>query len=393
MKLLFFTEARLGQTPDKKFYSNDQSFSYQIFKRYLKFFDSVLIVARSSVISHDAINEDTRVDNKDVKVLPLPHYIGPFQYLIKRNNLIKTLRNYIDANSDATIICRVPGMIGTTAAKYLIPKNRPYGVEVVGDPQDVFAPGSFNHPLRPVFRHRVAKDLRAVVKGAAASIYVTKETLQLRYPPANNSFSTYASDVMLPPEAFVMEAKVLRKSPPFSIVTVGTLAAMYKSPDIAIAALSILKQKELSVSLQWLGDGGYRPAMIALAKKTGISDRVSFVGNVASAAEVRRYLDKADLFVLPSRTEGLPRALVEAMARGLPCIGTEVGGIPELLDKQALIPINNAELLAEKIDRFLNTPGLADAQAKRNLSEAKNYAFENLEARRMEFYQYMKGIS
>lgn len=383
----------MKQTADRKFFSPDQSFSHQMFKRYLKVFESVLIAARSTVAGYDAVGENTRVDNNGVKVLPLPYYIGPYQYLAKKNKLAKTLRNYIDSNPDAAFLCRVPGTIGTAAAKYLLKKNRRYGAEVVGDPCDVFAPGSYNHPFRAVFQYSGIKNLKAVVKGASASIYVTKESLQLRYPPANNVFSTYASNVMLPPEAFVEQAKTLKKEPSYSIVAVGSLATMYKSPDIAIEAMAILKKRGLRVSLQWLGAGRYRSEMVEVAKQAGVSDIITFVGNVGSADDVRSYLDAADIFVLPSRAEGLPRALVEAMARGLPCIGTEIGGIPELLNKQALLPVNNPSLLADKIVNFLTAPGRADTQAKRNLTEAQSYAFEILEARRMEFYQYLKGIS
>ena len=391
--MLFFTEARLYQTTEGRYYSADQSFSYQMFTRYLSVFEKVSVVARVATGFQGRVNENTRVDNAGVEVLPLPHYIGPYHYLKVRNKLKLALRRYIDSHPETAVICRVPGAIGTIAGKYLTRKKRSYGVEVVGDPLDVFAPGSFNHPLRPVFRHVVAKDLKSVVKGAAASIYVTKATLQRRYAPAENRFSTYASNVMLPPDAFVRVAKRLKREPPYSIVTVGTLDAMYKSPDVAVETIALLKNKGLNVSLQWLGDGRYKAGMVDYARRMGVADRVNFVGNVGSAQDVRGYLDSADLFLLPSRTEGLPRAMVEAMARGLPCIGTKIGGIPELLDESALVPVNDPRSLAEKIELFLTTPGLADAQASRNLQEAQCYAFERLEARRKDFYHYLKSVS
>lgn len=393
MKLLFFTEARFTQSEDGKFYSGDQSFSYKMFARYLDVFESVAVVARSTAAAENTVDEKSRVDKNEIKVLPLPYYIGPYQYVIKKSNLIKTLHNYIELTPDAAVICRVPGTIGTAAAKYCIGKSRHYGVEVVGDPCDVFAAGSFNHPFRLFFKHIGMKSLKTIVKNATAAMYVTKTTLQQRYSIGNNLFNTYASNVMLPPDAFVQSAKTLKKNGRFTLVAVGALSAMYKSPDIAIDAMTILKNKGLEVIFKWLGDGRYRADMIDLARQRGVSDMISFVGNVGSAVEVRHYLDKADLFVLPSRTEGLPRALVEAMARGLPCIGTDVGGIPELLEEMALIPINNAILLADKIEKFLLTPGLADAQAKRNLKESQNYACQILQKRRMEFYQYLKEIS
>ena len=394
MNLIFFTEVRLIKLSCGRHYSDDQSFSFQMFKRYLTCFDNVFIIARSSLEGgYKYVDEKTRVDKEGVIVLPLPHYIGPYQYLLRRRQLLRSLQQYIDSQPEAAVILRVPSIIGTAAAKYLLKVKRSYGVEVVGDPWDVFAPGSFNHILRPVFRYSGMKNLQFVVKHASAVTYVSKDTLQARYPAASNAFNTYASNVMLPPEAFAIESKTLKSSPPFSIVAVGSLAAMYKSPDIAIAAMAILKQRGLRVSLQWLGDGRYRPEMVALAAKVGVSDVVSFVGNIGTADEVRAYLDGADLFVLPSRTEGLPRALVEAMARGLPCIGTNIGGIPELLEQEALVPINDPERLADTIEHFLTTPGLANAQAKRNLLDARNYAFDILEARRNQFYEYLKGIS
>ena len=394
MDLLFFTEARFYKKLDHKFFSADQSFSFHMFKRYLKTFGRVFVVARSAMAAgSDTVTESTRVDDNGVTVLPLPYYVGPFQYLAQRRTLLKTLHHYIDSHLDAAFLCRAPGAIGTAAGRYLGKRKKAYGVEVVGDPLDVFAPGSFSHPLRALFRYKGGRDLKTVVRQASAALYVSKETLQARYPTASNAFNTYASNVMLPPEAFVLEAKTLKISPPFSIVTVGSLAAMYKSPDIAIAAMAILKQRGLRVSLQWLGDGRYWQEMVALAAKVGVSDVVSFVGNIGTADEVRAYLDGADLFVLPSRTEGLPRAMVEAMARGLPCIGTNIGGIPELLEQEALVPINDPERLADKIGHFVTTPGLANAQAKRNLLEARNYAYDILEARRNQFYEYLKGIS
>ncbi len=132
--------------------------------------------------------------------------------------------------------------------------------------------------------------------------------------------------------------------------------------------------------------------MLTHAQKVGVADRVNFVGNMDSAQDVRDYLDTADLFLLPSRQEGLPRAMIEAMARGLPCIGTKIGGIPELLDESALVPVNDPKSLAEKIELFLTTPRLANAQASRNLKETQHYALESLEARRTEFYRYLKGF-
>ncbi|GAB3976194.1 glycosyltransferase family 4 protein [Plantactinospora veratri] len=87
-----------------------------------------------------------------------------------------------------------------------------------------------------------------------------------------------------------------------------------------------------------LGDGRYRPRLERLATDLGVRRQVHFTGTISAATEVRRQLDAADLFVMPSRTEGLPKALIEAMARGLPAVATSVGGIPELLPRRTWWP-------------------------------------------------------
>ena len=83
---------------------------------------------------------------------------------------------------------------------------------------------------------------------------------------------------------------------------------------------------------------------------------MTFLGQLPAGEMVRAQLDKADLFILPSKTEGLPRALVEAMARALPCIGTTVGGIPELLPSEDLVPPGDVKALAETIEDVLRRP-------------------------------------
>jgi glycosyltransferase involved in cell wall biosynthesis len=88
---------------------------------------------------------------------------------------------------------------------------------------------------------------------------------------------------------------------------------------------------------------------------------------------VQRALDRADLFVLPSLTEGLPRALLEAMARGLAAVATTVGGIPELLPADCLVPPRNAVALARRLREVMAQPAALMAMAQRNQEVARTY--------------------
>jgi glycosyltransferase involved in cell wall biosynthesis len=98
-------------------------------------------------------------------------------------------------------------------------------------------------------------------------------------------------------------------------------------------------------------------------------------------------LDTADLFVHPSRTEGLPRALIEAMARGLPCIGSNVGGIPELLSPAEQVPAGDANALEAKLCEVLGDPQRLVRLSRENLAKAREYHADALRPRRQAFYR------
>src|SRR6202042_2877537 len=99
----------------------------------------------------------------------------------------------------------------------------------------------------------------------------------------------------------------------------------------------------------------------------GIEAQVEFVGSVTAGEPVRHELDQADLFILPSRAEGVPRAMLEAMARGLPCIGSSIGGIPELLHKEDLVPADDPAALAKVIATVFADQSRLARMSARNL--------------------------
>jgi glycosyltransferase involved in cell wall biosynthesis len=83
-------------------------------------------------------------------------------------------------------------------------------------------------------------------------------------------------------------------------------------------------------------------------------------------------LDSAEMFVLPSRVEVMPRALLEAMARALPVLATAVGAVPEVVPAACLSMPGNAEQLSEMLMRITEKPALLDAMSSMNLKIASH---------------------
>src|SRR5690606_38443604 len=103
-----------------------------------------------------------------------------------------------------------------------------------------------------------------------------------------------------------------------------------KGHDVLLDAWPRVVAENPGAELIIVGDGDRRSDLEKQAAAAGVAGSVSFPGQ-QSPEEVRRLLSKARLFALPSRSEALPLALLEAMACGLPVVATAVGGIPDLL--------------------------------------------------------------
>lgn len=388
MRLVFAHEHHFLRSPDGRVWT-ETNLGRPFWNRYLEVFDSVRVVARTRAVA--AVKDQwIRVDGDGVTVAPIPDFLGPRQFLQMRRRVRAAV--YEELHEGDAVILRVPGTLGTIVAGRLGKRGYPFGVEVGGDPHDLYAPGSVRHPLRPLFRRWFARNLRQQCRAAAASLYVTNFTLQRRYPPGTPDSSGakpsfVASNVEMAEEAFAPAPTTSRpRVPPLRLISIGSMSHRYKGHDLAISALHICRRNGLDVELAVVGDGRERPALEGLASALGVSNHVTFCGHLPSGDAVRRELDNADLFVTASRVEGLPRALIEAMGRGLPCIGTEVGGIPELLGPEALVPSDDAPALAARISEVCQDEDRRLLMAQRNWATAREYREVVLKPRRHAFY-------
>ena len=153
------------------------------------------------------------------------------------------------------------------------------------------------------------------------------------------------------PKAAAQRALKLPPGPRY-LVSVSRLSHE-KGLDILIRALARLRNRNAHLLL--VGEGRERENLETLRQQLGVEDRVSLVGDQPNEA-IPLWVNAADLFVLPSRTEGWPNVLMEAMACGKPVVGARVGGIPEIISNPRLgivAPPNDPQALAEAIDEAL----------------------------------------
>jgi len=387
MNVVVTLEHRFARTPDGKVWTQT-TFPYSFWTRYLQVFDGVHVVARVQDVPN--LPPDYKeVTGEGVSFIPIPYYIGPVQYLLKAWQVRRSAQNAVQPND--AVILRVGSTIANHIQSMLIQTGHPYGVEVVGDPYDVFAPGSVKHPLRPYFRWSSPRNLRRHCAQAAAAAYVTKEALQKRYFCTNLSIGV--SDVDLPEQMLVSSSRLFWEKKTFTLIFVGTLSQLYKAPDVLLKAVAVCVQEGLDLRLNIIGDGKHRLELETQARSLGLGERVSFLGQLPGGDAVMSQLDQGDLFVLPSYQEGLPRAMVEAMARSLPCIGSTVGGIPELLESEDLVPPGDVAALASKIREVVTDPERLRRMSARNLEKAKDYTDEILNEQRNKFYRYVRAIT
>lgn len=385
MNVVISQEHRFDRTPDGAIWTT-AAFPRSYYSQYLEVFESAKIVARVRDVSSPPAGAK-RADGDGVSFHVVPHYIGPEQFLLRFPEVRRATRSAVK-RPDAVIL-RVQSQVAATMEPMLHRSRRPYALEVMCDPYQMFAPGANDHPLRFFFQTMFYRQMKKQCRRAPAVSYVTEDSLQKIYPHAPNAFSISYSTVEMPPEAYVPESRsVSSRSGPHTIITVGSLDQPYKGIDVLIDAVEASIAAGCDLKLVVVGDGKYRPSLEARAKR--LEDRVRFLGQISSGAEVRAHLDQADVFVLPSRTEGLPRAMIEAMARALPCIGSIVGGIPELLTPQDLVTPGNARALGNKIREVIQSPERMSAMSARNLEKSQKYRDEILRRRRNRFFLHLK---
>lgn len=388
MRVLFCHDGPLKKDEFNNYYGiahNDDTFC-----RYYTIADELDVVIRVSEVSKiEAEKTFSKITVSPFKVIKCPNISSVKGMIFKKRAARKIIKEQV-LNADY-IVARLPSTIGFLAIDYAKKYKKPYLVEVVACPWDAFWNHSFKGKLFAPYMYYSTKRR---VRNAKYVVYVTNEFLQKGYP--TNGQNTNCSNVALMEFDNNVLGKRLDKIKSMqeaSKIIIGTTAAVnvrHKGQQYVIKALGKLKKQGIANYEYQLIGGGNQSYLKTIAEKYDVLEQVKFLGPVPHN-EVFDWLDTIDIYVQPSRQEGLPRALIEAMSRGLPAFGANTAGIPELIEDEFIFSNtrNNINEIITILKAF--NKELMINQAKRNFNEAKKYDKKIIEKRRKEFFMKFKN--
>lgn len=391
MRALIAVDAQLYRLKDGSIWT-PSIYGYDFWRRYLQVFDSIVVAARVMDVENKKIVENyLRSDGEAVSFSALPFARGAKQYIQKWFRFMHSASKACE-NIQCAVI-RLPSIPASFVEHYIWKKKIPYALEVVVDPQNAYPKG--------VIQTVLTRHLKKTVMRANGVSYVTQFALQKQYPcyarvhgADSHHFESYYSTIVLRKDYFAPARDYYKHSGPYRIIHVANnMNNDIKGHDILIKAVAKLRSCGEEVEVCFVGDGTKRREFEQLAKDLGIQDYVEFTGLLSSATKVREKLLQSDLFVFPTKAEGLPRVIIEAMAIGLPCISTPVNGVPELLEPEYMLDPLDVDGFTNKIIELIHNPEKMTRASVRNVEKANEYEETILQMRRNEFYGQLKAIA
>lgn len=347
--------------------------------RYLPYCDSLTVMCREIPVSEKPVGKMI-ADCPNVSFSGIRANNLYVAYFKKHKQILEAIRQNV-LECDLAIV-RVPYLFSWIVLQMCKKYNKPCLVEVVGCAWDVFRTHSKRGALLAPVTTLI---MRKTVRNADFAIYVTKSFLQKRYPCKGKTLVCSDAKIELPTEALLnarlkrCEAFVQKK--PIALATVGAVNVAYKGQEYVLRAIARLKQEGFVFRYQIIGGGDPR-RLQQIVKELGIDDMVEFTGNLTHE-QVFAALDETDIYVHPSLTEGLPRSVLEAESRGCAVIGTNVGGMPEIVPPENLFGKKGVDGIVRLL-RGYSAEKLAQ-EAKRNMAFAAAFAEKNSEEVRAAF--------
>lgn len=377
-KVLFVHDGPMYTNSDKSVYYGVH-YNDILVERYTYFGSQVSFLMRSTAVSDVQAKNYSVIQHPAFSFIEVPNFKSISAYF-KKGEGEKIIKKTVDQHD--VIIVRLPSAIGTIALEYAKSINKPVLIEKVACVYDAL----WNYDWRgKLLATQKMKKYQNILKDASHTIYVTDTFLQSRYPTKGKSIG--CSDVIVNNlEESILTKRLIKIQNLPKIPVIGTVAAIdvpYKGQGYIIRALDILKKQNIFFKYKIVGQGA-DTVLKELIKKLDIADLVEVVGPLQQD-KVFEFLDSIDLYVQPSKQEGLPRAVIEAMSRACPVLGSNIAGIPELISKSSLFEAGAVDEIVALLKEVNSTALLQ--MAKENFSKAETFKRETLDEKRETFYK------
>ncbi|MCT1901855.1 glycosyltransferase family 4 protein [Oceanobacillus sojae] len=352
-------------------YYYSYGFDKEFFGRYINIFNDLSVIGRE-VECNEATEEKVE---KDIDFLTIKNLKS-----LKRKFIRKLIDNKI-LEADYVVI-RLPSILGMYVARRAEKLKKPYLIEVVGCYWDgIIYKGKTKLPQAAIITYLMKK----TIKKANYVVYVTENFLQKRYP--TNGKTINCSNVTLKDvrdEDITKRLNLIddNKNNKKILGTCATIDVIYKGQADVLKAISILKKEGIMVEYQLVG-GGSTTYLKQIAEQLGVLDQINFIGTLKHD-EVFKWLEEIDLYVHPSKQEGLSRAIIEAMSKGCPIFGADAGGIHEQIDEEFIFEKGNIESIISIFKEF--SIETMKNQAIRNHNESRKYIKSTLYKKRNDFF-------
>lgn len=374
-KVLFVHDGPLGLYKSQAYgihYKNE------LVERYSYFGKEVTFLMRSIPLGLHELDKYSKIDHSKFNFIGFPNFKSVRTRHKKKN--AKTIINKAVEEHDI-IIVRLPSAAGVLAFKEAKRLNKPVLVEFVACVYDAL----WNYDWRgKLLAHYKLKQYQSLMKDATHTIYVTNEFLQSRYPSSGKSIGCSDVELLAIDESALTTRieKIKRAKEPLKLATVAAIDVIYKGQDDVIKAIAALKKQGVYYTYDIIGQGN-SDRLQRLIDDLKVNDLITIVGAVPHK-QVFDILKEVDIYVQSSLTEGLPRAVIEAMSVACPVIGTDAGGIPELIAEECTYPKGDIESLTRLLSEI--DQAFLVRNAKLNFEKAKEYEKVALENRRVSFY-------
>ena len=359
----------------------------EMFSRYFCVVDKLFIVVRTFTTDKTYIEMNMRpliLDN--MEVVEVGNFNTIHGFISEKKKFKKNIWQLLDKVD--LIFARMPSQTSNAVLEVAQKKKKPYLVEVGGCAWDSF----WNHGIMgKAIAPYMYLSARKNIKRAAFATYVTKEFLQRRYP--NDKITTNCSNVYLTPvndeilvERLKKIEKVDLKHPVFG-QAVNSIDVKYKGEHLILRAMKYLKEKGIIAEFQVAGPGT-GDFLKAQAVRYGVEDQLKIIGTLQKN-EMSEWLRSIDVYTQPSKQEGLPMSVIEAMSFGCVAVGSDIAGIPELLDKECLFNPDKNDQIVKALLWVLDRNNMM-TQAKVNFEKAKEYNLAYVEQRRKTIFEKYK---